>query len=276
MRYIDLHGSGGPTLSNGHPDHAWLAQAQQLFLQLQAAPNKAARDTIVDANAEVWKGLREWLLRLSHDKCWYSEARDSFSVPEVDHFRPKCRCKRAPRGQILDGYWWLAFEWRNLRICGKVGNARKGDFFPLAVNSPVGAYGGISIANEVPLLLDPTNPADPQLLDFNEDGGCNYHADADAFSQLRVTTTITRLNLNHGRLKKARLRIWERCRALITECRELAHQLSLAPAAAERDRLSVRTDELRRMVRPEFEFSSVARECLMKSNIGWVQRLVAG
>ncbi len=276
MRYIDLHGSRGPADAQGAPDNAWLADAQALVQQLIAAPDKAARDALIDANDAVWGRLREWLLRLSHDKCWYSEARDLFSVLEVEHYRPKKRCKRAARGAIGDGYWWLAFEWANYRLCGKVGNAKKGDFFPLAVGSPVAAHNGITILNELPLLLDPACPGDPDLLTFNEDGTCGPHADADPATALRVTTTTARINLNHGRIKKGRQRIWKRCVDLIEDCRNLALQLNAAPGPAERERLNRNKEELRTMVRPESEFSAAAKACLLKSNIGWATALAAG
>lgn len=276
MRYIDLHGSGGPTDAMGGPDAAWIADAQAQVQLLLAAPDKAARDALIDANDALWGRLREWLLRLSHDKCWYSEARDLFSVLEVEHYRPKKRCKRSPRGQVSDGYWWLAFEWSNYRLCGKVGNAKKGDFFPLAAGSPFAAHNGLSVLNEIPLLLDPACPGDPDLLSFNEDGACGPHADADQFTQLRISTTTARLNLNHGRIKKARQRVWARCWQLIEDCRALAQQLNQVAGPADRERLNQKKQELRRMVRPEAEFSAVAKDCLVKSNIGWVRTLAAG
>lgn len=276
MRYIDLTGSGGPVDANGAPDAAWLNGAQALFNQLVAAPDKASRDAIIDANDALWGRLRNWLLTLSHDKCWYSEARDLFSVLEVEHYRPKKRCKRSPRTAVGDGYWWLTFDWANYRLCGKVGNAKKGDFFPLAAGSPAAAHNGLSILNEIPLLLDPACPGDPDLLSFNEDGGCGPHADADQFTQLRVTTTTARLNLNQGRIKKARQRLWARCWQLIEDCRALAQQLNQAAGPADRERLNQKKEELRRLILPEAEFSAVAKDCLMKSNIGWVQKLATG
>lgn len=276
MRYIDLHNSGGPTDATGAPDAAWIADAQALIGQLLAAPDKAARDALIDANDGLWGRLRVWLLRLSYDKCWYSEARDLFSVLEVEHFRPKKRCKRRPRGQFSDGYWWLAFEWSNYRLCGKLGNAKKGDFFPLATGSLVAVHGGLDIRNEIPLLLDPACPGDPDLLSFNEDGACAPHADADQFTQLRVSTTTDRLNLNHGRIKKGRQRVWARCWQLIEDCRAVAEQMNKAAGPADRERLNQKKEELRRMVRPEAEFSAVAKDCLMKSNIRWVRMLAAG
>lgn len=275
MRYINLSGSGGPADAAGAPDAAWLASAQALMQQLAVAPDKVARDALIDAKPALWGKLRDWLLRLSNDKCWYSEARDLFSVLEVEHYRPKNRCKRVSRGAVSDGYWWLAFDWANYRLCGKVGNAKKGDFFPLAAGSPVAAYQGITVLNEIPLLLDPACPGDPDLVSFDEDGKFVPHADADQYTKLRVETTRDRLNLDHGRVKKGRQRIWSRCWTLIKECRDIGLQ-GAAIGPAERVTLNLKKEELRRMVQPDAEFSSVARQCMLKSNIHWVMALTGG
>ena len=79
MRYIRLRESGGPKDANGNVNQAWLDNAQNLLDQISAAPDHAARCAIIDANEDFWRELRDWLLSLSHEKCWYSEARDVFS-----------------------------------------------------------------------------------------------------------------------------------------------------------------------------------------------------
>lgn len=276
MRPIPLLTSGGPRDAAGNLDTVWLTDAASLLAQLVAAPNKTAREVIIDNNDDAWKKLRDWLLSLSHDKCWYSEARDLFSVLEVEHYRPKKRVKRAPRLPEQDGYWWLAFDWQNYRMCGKVGNSRKGDFFPLADGSPEATHNGLGINNEIPLLLDPARPGDPELLSFNEDGAAVPHDDADLFSKLRVEVTVARLNLDHGRLKKARQRIWDRCRQLIEDCRALAIQMAKAPGPADNEAIMQKKAELERMTQPDAEFSAVAKTCLLKSNIGWARGIACG
>jgi uncharacterized protein (TIGR02646 family) len=276
MRPIPLHSSGGPRDASGNADMVWLTDAASLLAQLTAAPDKAARDKIIDENDDVWKRLRDWLLTLSHDKCWYSEARDLFSYLEVDHYRPKKRLKRAPKEPEKDGYWWLAFDWQNFRMCGKVGNAKKQDFFPLAPGSPEATHNGISIKNEIPVLLDPARPGDPELLTFNEDGAAVPHSDSNAFDKLRVEVTVSRLNLDHGRLKKARQRVWNRCRQLIEDCRDLALQMDKAPGPGDNEAITQKKAQLERMVRPEAEFSTVAKACLLKSNIGWAKGIACG
>ena len=116
MRHIPLR--------NQEPDAAWLSKASRLLDELKAAPDAAVRNKIIDDNRAVWGKLKEWLLSLSHQKCWFSEAKDCFSHWDVEHYRPKKSAKDAD-GTTHEGYWWLAFDWQNFRICGNAGNRKK-------------------------------------------------------------------------------------------------------------------------------------------------------
>jgi hypothetical protein len=55
----------------------------------------------------MWGELKNWLLALSHQKCWFSEAKDSFQYWDLEHFRPKANAKNLD-GSEREGYWWLA------------------------------------------------------------------------------------------------------------------------------------------------------------------------
>ena len=112
------------------PNPQWIAKANALLEELKTAPNAAARNKIIDDNNKVWGELKDWLLDLSHQKCWFSEAKDCFSHWDVEHYRPKKSAKDKD-GTEHGGYWWLAFDWQNFRICGNAGNRKKGTFFPL-------------------------------------------------------------------------------------------------------------------------------------------------
>ena len=118
MRFINLEKT--------EPDEAWRLKAQALSDQLDAATTTAERNRIIRQNSVVWGNLKPWLLKRSQGKCWFSEARDYFSHWDVEHYRPKGPARNADGSSRGDGYWWLAFDWRNLRICGNVGNRKKG------------------------------------------------------------------------------------------------------------------------------------------------------
>jgi len=116
MRYIDL--------DNHKPDQAWLDKSDALtaeLIQLHKAGDIAARNQLIDDNANHWGQIKQWLLDISHNKCWFSEAKDIYSHLDVEHFRPKKEAKDID-GTKRDGYWWLAFDYKNFRACGNVGN----------------------------------------------------------------------------------------------------------------------------------------------------------
>lgn len=276
MRYIRLHETDGP-IKGGMPDQGWLDAAKALSDQLIAAPDKAARDVILKKKSnEIWGQVKDWLLTLSHNKCWFSEAEDVFSHRDVEHFRPKKACKRIvgqKKYAYEDGYWWLTYHWKNYRICGNVGNTKKGVFFPLLPGSPVATYGGISYLNECPVLLDPASPADPALLDFIETGKAVPHDDADATDRLRVKTTVKHLRLDFEKLEEARAKTWAKCRALIEECRNLAAGV-VGPV--ERAQIEEKRQQLRAMVDPAAPFSMTAAACLRKSGVSWAATIATG
>ncbi|MGB4117134.1 MAG: hypothetical protein WBK51_11370 [Polaromonas sp.] len=277
MRYIPLFESNGP-IKNGLADTVWLNAAGVLSTLLIAAPNKAARDAILDAKAnEIWGEVKDWLLSLSQNKCWFSEAEDHFSNRDVEHFRPKKACKRF-MGQLKatyeDGYWWLAYDWKNYRICGNVGNAKKGIIFPLQPGSLVATFGGHSYLNENHMLLDPACPADPPLLDFIETGKAVPHQDADPNDRQRVEKTVVHLKLDFEKLEEARAKIWAKCRLLIQQCRDIAAVGNIGPA--ERVLVEGKRNELRAMVKPTAPFSMTAAACLRKSGVSWAAAIATG
>lgn len=277
MRYIPLLESNGP-VKNGQANTEWLRAATNLTNQLIGAPTKAARDAILDAKAnEIWGELKDWLLSLSNNKCWFSEAEDHFSNRDVEHFRPKKSCKRfmgQRKAMYEDGYWWLAYDWKNYRICGNVGNSKKGVFFPLQPGSLIATHGGYSYLNENHMLLDPACPADPPLLDFIETGKAVPHQDADQNDRMRVEKTVTHLKLDFEKLEEARAKIWAKCRLLIQECRDIAAPGNMGPA--ERVLVEGKRNELRAMVKPNAPFSMTAAACLRKSGVSWAAAIATG
>lgn len=277
MRYIPLLETQGPEI-DGKPNKAWLKAADSLTKKLAKAPDKAARDAIIEAKAnEIWGETKDWLLSLSHNKCWFSEAEDVFSHRDVEHFRPKKACKRRvgqKKNTYEDGYWWLTYDWKNYRICGNVGNVKKGVMFPLLPNSPVATFGGTSYQNECPMFLDPASPSDPALLDFIDTGKAVPHQDADATDRLRVTTTVKHLRLDFEKLEEARAKVWTKCRVLIEECRDIAAAGQVGPA--EKTKLDEKRNQLREMVKPTAAFSMTASACLRKSGIGWAAAIATG
>ena len=264
-------------MKNGAVDQAWLDAASALTSALINAPDKSARDAIISADKNgIWGDIKPWLMSLSHNKCWFSEAIDVFSHKDVEHFRPKKECKRSigqKKDTYEDGYWWLTYDWANYRFFGNVGNRKKGSLFPLMPNSLIATLGGLSVNNEVPVFLDPTCDSDPELLDFNSFGQAVPHPDATEDEHYRVTKTVTHLKLDFDKLEEARAKIWTACDAKIARCRDIVDGVR---GLAEHVELKAIKKSLRAMVQPEAPFSMTAAARLRKSGIGWAQTLAAG
>ena len=114
-----------------------------------------------------------------------------------------------------EGYWWLAFDYRNFRLacsyrnCLHTGTDQitrgKSDRFPLLSGSPRASTPDSNIDEGMPLLLDPPNPADPPMLWFIDDGrACPKFLEDDGVPYERSAATIDILNLNDIRIVEER------------------------------------------------------------------------
>jgi len=264
VRYIPLYAS--------QPPQEWLEKAADATAEVESA-DPAERIELIKKKAAVWKELKDWLLSLSNQKCWFSEAKDCFQHWDVEHFRPKAKAKELD-GTEREGYWWLSFVWKNLRVCGRVGNVKKSTYFPLG-----SAYCANSdsrdIDDEVPLFLDPAISADCALLSFNQFGDAVPVAGADRWSVKRVEVSVNQYELNFEKLALQRKTIWETCTALINEIQNLMKDQAKQPGAAKKARIEERMKQLADLTRRENVCSGAAIACLQKSQVGWAMRLSA-
>lgn len=141
----------------------------------------------VTVDDKLYKRFMPFLLRAHHDKCAYCESIIPVTHPgDVEHFRPKGRVadKAAKimhklKGEIAHpGYFWLAYEWKNLfpscidcnrrRYHGDDGEqAGKADIFPISGKR---AEKPGDEAGEQPLLIDPGSDDPNEHLEFLPDG----------------------------------------------------------------------------------------------------------
>jgi hypothetical protein len=130
----------------------WKEQASQAAAKLpQEAPKSTEFKPAYDA--KVWKDLRDWLLdNVFNGKCAYCETLVVRNKFHGEHFRPKDRvrvkvdakkgkkklvqCKAVNEDgheQEHPGYFWLAYNWKNLlpscQFCNTING--KGDQFPV-------------------------------------------------------------------------------------------------------------------------------------------------
>lgn len=264
MRYIDT--------SAFAPDPAWQEKADTLTAELIEATGEE-RKKIIEKNQDVWKELRDPLLEVSFWKCWYSEAEEIFSELDVDHYRPKSRAKNLD-GSFRDGYWWLTFNWHNYRMAGIVGNRHlKKDMFPLRENSLIADEPELSLAEEQPYFLDPTNPDDVALISFDEAGNAIPAVAPDTWEYQRVQETIHYYKLDFPALVRKRKQLWQKASVFIARAAQLDEALRVRQNAEKRAELKFIIMELKAMTEPQSELSATVKACLRKSGLNWAKKL---
>ncbi|WP_081333858.1 hypothetical protein [Burkholderia stagnalis] len=257
---------------------AWLTKSRQLVTDmaaLEAAGKRDERNALIAANGAHWGALKEWMLALSGGKCWFSEVRELYSHYDVEHFRPKKEA-RALDGTERDGYWWLAFDYMNLRVCGNVGNRKKGGWFPLKDGSLCSSYAAPCEESEARYLLDPIDDDDVSLIAFDEEGKVIPAPGTSDWEKKRVHVTVERLKLNeHAPLAEERRKIWQKVNGLIEDFYAAKAKCSHGNNPAAKAKLLEVRSRVREMTKRSAELSAVARWCIQVRNEPQLLRLVA-
>lgn len=258
--------------------NAWLTKSKQLVADLaalDAAGKREERNGLIDCNKPHWDKLKPWLLALSGGKCWFSEVRELYSHYDVEHFRPKKEAK-ALDGTQRDGYWWLAFDYMNLRACGNVGNRKKGGWFPLKLGSLCSTYPEQCEESEARYLIDPIDDDDVALIAFDEEGKVIPIPGASEWERERVDETVKRLKLNeHVPLAEERRKVWQKVDGLIEDFLSAKARCGTGNNPAAKAKLTEVRSRIREMTNPTAELSAVARWCLLLRNDPQLRRLAS-
>lgn len=219
MRYINIE-----DLADKPEIKAFEALEEQYLEQIENMPEQE-RKKFIRENTD-WNALQAIMFNLSESKCWYSESPPGAGDYEIDHYRPKNRSKQYD-GTILrtDGYWWLAYNWRNYRLSGALINKRrkdrlsateeikgKGDYFPLDIsNGSIIANRGDNLNHELPILLDPTNLYDTSLISFDKNGEPIIPSSITDTDKFRAEKSIFFYHLDLEQLSLYRSQVWKKC-----------------------------------------------------------------
>lgn len=261
----------------------WLNKAKQLTQQLTNMSDDKQRSEFITKHSHMWRDLKAELEKISSNKCWYCEAENIRGDLHVDHYRPKSKVRNKD-GTESYGYWWLAFNHTNFRLAcsycnsshtGPDGDAKgKAAQFPLFRESDRVTSPDSNINDELPFLLDPTNPSDPSLLWFADDGkAISRTPESDGFLYQRAVVSIEILNLNEVKIVEARKKLWN-------QCHELIERGDRAYAHYKNGSISGKTDfeqvirEIRRLIYSSAQFSAMARACFRGSAYEWVSAVV--
>lgn len=241
---------------------------------LDAASRREERNALIDTHSGHSTQLKPWLQALSAGKCWFSEVRELYHY-DVEHFRPKKEVKLSDT-PMRDGYWWLAFDYMNFRLCGNVGNRKKGGWFPLQEGSRCSTYTNPCEEMEAAYLLDPIDIEDVKLLIFDEEGKAVARANASEWERQRVEETVKRLKLNeHVALAEERRKIWGKVSDLIVEYQRASERARSGDNGIAREKAKTAAKEIRGMTQGTAELSAVAQWCILFRNDPQLTRLIA-
>jgi hypothetical protein len=239
----------------------------EVFRLCEIISRRSLTAEIIENNKSLWTDnrVRDWMLGLFNNKCWYSEAQDSVSSIHVDHFRPKGCVSDDRTSDVADGYWWLAFSWKNYRIGGQLLNVKKNDVFPYADTTRAIPNDPSSIDKECPILIDPLVEEEARLISYEwrDAETCDAVPSADLSPEQadRADRTIAILGLNRlPRLNEKRAQFWDKCKLAIADYKGAKGSSCFAKIEQAKA-----TATLKGMIKYDAEFSSVAEACVWKT-----------
>lgn len=243
-----------------------LEDARQAIL---ACP-EVGRSKFIDDNASKCSELRHALWTLGSAKCWYSEASLQECEGHVEHFRPK----KGVTGEKHGGYWWLAFDWTNLRLAHPTVNRRKtdyltgekrgkGTYFPLKSDT-VRANSPGEESQEEPVLLDPIVFSDTLLICFSESGSPSpsYKKEKDEWRWQRAQSSIEYYHLDEGTWNAKRQDKMNETSQLCNHIEEIITSTPVDSDAYDQD-----LNELMELIGPFSEFSSACLQVVREQGL---------
>ena len=179
-------------------------------------PLKLRRQQRFSFNPKIWVGCLKDLATLFSWKCGYCESVvDRLESANVDHFRPKSDSIDLKGKSSPDGYWWLAYEWQNLRFGCEICNTNKRNQFPVSGKRAESNAGLRGLAEEHAYLLDPCSDTPDNFLQFDEKGHVTGKRGVDIayrnrgekyWGENRGAITVEILGLNRSELVAKRSR----------------------------------------------------------------------
>lgn len=246
----------------------WQGIARNITAEILAATSIQECHSLIERNKRHWRKseLVNWLSGLAFDKCWYTETFFGGDYQEVEHFRPKKLTKGADGKAVPNhlGYYWLAFEVSNYRLCKSRPNRKKGTFFPILNERLRACNESESWEDEAPLFLDPTKSGDVLLLSFDDNGKPIPDAMANVSDARRAQFTIDKFFLDERVLNGRRQQKWAAVRVLYHSYLHDLKAVNVTNSVAKRATAETKLKDLIAMGARESEFSSVARESLLK------------
>lgn len=261
MRLIDLEAIR-PQI---RPEIEALDEAKAMVLA-EADPDK--RKQLFDQYRNRWIAVRDAFEQHSNGKCWYVECRSSGADNDIDHYRPK---SRVDDDKNHPGYYWLAFEWTNLRLsCQRANRPRrnneigetggKSDHFPLLNPEKRAQTPQHDLSVEIPAIVDPTNAADVAMLTFGPLGLVELVPECKEMhgAEEKLEASRLHLHLNWPRFRDDRVMLYNEIERTVHRGEKIA-PTDFAGMHAVTDAFLEICKDLAGLTKPDVEYSRAAR-----------------
>ena len=231
-----------------------------------------------------WIALRNAFEAHSGGKCWYVECKSPGADNDIDHYRPK---SRVAEDRTHPGYYWLAFEWRNLRLsCQRTNRPRrdvelgetggKGDHFPLVNHEKRARAPQDDLSLEIPAIVDPTNAADVAMLTFGRSGDVELvpECKGEPIAEAKLEASRLYLHLNWPRFRDDRVMLYNEIERAVHRGEDLAPRDFSGMHAVAQAFLDICKD-LAKRTEPHQEYSKAARAYVeMFRDRWWIRDIV--
>lgn len=252
--------------------------AERAQSELEELSDPLDRREFIKKKSAIWRSFARYLSRMSYGKCWYSESPDPQSFFDVDHFRPKLEAKRTETDTDNPGYEWLCFNWENFRYAANCSNRLvtnhetgevdgKGSWFPLLEGSVKANWNHRCESEESPILIDPCEAVDMNLLEVGDDGHIVPSRVAVGSAALRVRRSAEIYGLNLPRIKGARAKVMRDIRqqvAAFEKSLEAATSVECSVRVADAIPIQDQFEIIRAMTSPDSPYSLAARAELQR------------
>jgi len=247
----------------------WKIRALEITQAILMADTLEEKHVLIDRYKDHWRNddLIRFLSDISFEKCWYTETKFGGDYQEVEHYRPKKGTKNldGSEHETHTGYYWLAFELSNYRLCKSRPNRKKGTFFPIVSERCRASIASEPWQDEIPFFLDPLKSSDVLLLSFDDTGKPvpeDFIGDDDL---RRVSFTIEKYYLDERVLNTRRQQKWLTVRELYNSYLNALKDANITKSVAQREYAESELKKLQALLRRDAEFSSVAKASLLKT-----------
>lgn len=257
---------------------------EEVKQQVLAETDPDARKELFVRKRSRWVAVRDAFERYSDGKCWYVECKSPGADNDIDHYRPKSSVAQDP---THPGYYWLAFDWKNLRLSCQRANRRrrdpeigetggKGDNFPL-LNPERRARGPEDdLSIEIPAIVDPTNAADVAMLTFGPSGEVELvpECKGDNSAEEKLEASRLYLHLNWPKFREARVMLYNKIERVVHRGEDLAPDDFSGMHAVAQSFMDICKD-LAKLTEPDREYSMAARTYVeMFRDRWWIRDIV--